>query len=243
VHVQQAEGDGFDSLLRAQARRSLAAAAVLGLAVVFLLLGLVGGPTFLFSPVWWGVVGALALAGVALVARAGRKGAAVRAEAAARGLDLGPLQRRVAPSRPRVVVWALLLIGWLSALVVVGGPALAAAELGHRTERAVAQQAVSWMPCPHCSRRAKAVILVGSRSHEVNLRGVAQDPSYYAPGIVVVFRAGRPDVAMALADYRDGAGPLPAIVGGTSTVVFLLGTWLLVRFRPRSDVRRGLVRR
>lgn len=231
--MPQPDRETFDDRFRSQSRRALGAAAVLGLAVVFLLVGLLSGPTFLYSPIWWGVVAALAALGLGLVLRARKGGAAVKAEAAAIGLDLRTLQRGAAPSRPRVMVWTLLLIGWISSLVLVGRPALAAAEIGGSTQRAVALQAVSWSPCSRCSQRAKAQIVVGGRLRDVALRGVAQDPSYYTAGIVVVFKAGDPAVAMASADYEDGTGPVPAVVVSTATALFLAGTWALMRIRVR----------
>lgn len=207
--------------------------------MVFLLVGLTGGPTFLFSPVWRGVVAAFFVVGVALALRTRKSGAALKAEAASRNLTLREVQRRATPSRQRVVIWTLLLIGWVSSLVVVAGPALAAAQLGAHTGRSVALQAESYTPCFRCLQRAKAWIKTRAGSVRVELRGVAQDPSYYTAGIVVIYKAGDPTTAMALADYNDGNGSVPPIVTAASTSLFLLATWGLTHTGSRRKTGRG----
>jgi hypothetical protein len=222
--VQRTEEAAFAEHVRQHARRVLTAAATLGLAFVFMLVGLTGGPTFLFSPMWRSLVVALLVVGATLVLCARKGGAALKAEAASLNVELREAQRRATPSRPRVAIWSVLLIGWLSCLVVVGSPALAAAQLG----------AKYYTPCSRCLPRGAAWIKTGTELVRVELRGVAQDPSYYKAGIVVIYKASDPSVAMALADYNDGNGSIPPIVAAASTSLFLLATWGLTHTRRRT---------
>jgi hypothetical protein len=232
--VQRTEEAAFAEHVRQHARRVLTAAATLGLAFVFMLVGLTGGPTFLFSPMWRSLVVALLVVGATLVLCARKGGAALKAEAASLNVELREAQRRATPSRPRVAIWSVLLIGWLSCLVVVGSPALAAAQLGANPSRAVALQAEYYTPCSRCLPRGAAWIKTGTELVRVELRGVAQDPSYYKAGIVVIYKASDPSVAMALADYNDGNGSIPPIVAAASTSLFLLATWGLTHTRRRT---------
>jgi hypothetical protein len=224
-------GDDLRSRVRSHARRSLRAAAVLGLGLVCFLMGFQTGPTFLDSPVWWSVTGAFLLVGGVLALRLLGPGRAIRYEVSSRGMSLRQLQRRASPARAGVAVWTLLLIGWIAALYIVGRPALAAAQLGGSTGRATALSARSWTPCARCSQHAEATIDVDGRQTDVQLRGVSQDPNFYVAGIRVIYKADNVGVAMAERDYDDGTGPIPPIVAATSTLVFCLGTWGLTHVK------------
>lgn len=222
-------------------RLCLTGAALAGIGVVFLLIGL-GGPTFVNSPLWWAIIAVLVIAGSVVFAKGLHHDHRAKRLAAATGNDRLGVSRQMSPPRGRVILWTFLLIGWITCCFIGAGPALAVRELGH-TGTAVAGDAQSWTPCSKCSQRAEASFSVNGQPVTAELRGVSQDDRYYRAGITIVYDVSKPTVAMAQADYRDGKGPVPAELIGGSTAVFFVGTWLLVVIPRRAPQPRRRGRR
>jgi len=127
-----------------------------------------------------------------------------------------------------VIVWTFLLIGWLSSLMLVVGPALGSSELTHPVN-AVAFGADAQIPCYRCSMVAWASFPVDGRVVTTDLRGLSQAATFYRPGIAIVYDSDAPTIAMARADYEAGKTDLVWVVVPLSTGLFGLGTWFLVR--------------
>ena len=102
-----------------------------------------------------------------------------------------------------VIVWTFLLIGWLSSLMLVVGPALGSSELTHPVN-VVAFGGGRSNPCYRCSMVAWASFPVYGRVVTTDLRGLSQSATFYRPGIAIVYDSDAPTIAMARADYEAG---------------------------------------
>jgi hypothetical protein len=200
----------------------------------FGVIGIASGSGFLRSSAWWFTLCLLLSAMAWHIVFSRTTPASSEARGSALGQFLVPSRRSRGPVSWRLVGWIFLLVGWISSIAIVGGPAIAVAELGSKPGRTVALNASSWSPCLRCSQRANAVIQLGDQPLQVALRGVDQNPGYYRAGILVVFRLENPTVAMAAADYADGTARASGVVATVATILFVLGTWALARIPSRA---------
>jgi hypothetical protein len=219
----------------------LVAAGVLGTDLVFLLLTATatGDPALRASRLVWTVIVVLGIVGSIIAIRA----ASLFLDTAIERDDWPRIHEELWSKRAicqrYVLVWTLLLIGWLTSLVMVVSPALGSSELTHPTS-AVAITADSRIPCPRCAMVAWASFDADGRMVTADLRGLSQAATFYNPGIVVVYDARDPAIAMARADYKAGKSGAVWLAVPISTAVFVFGTWALARLNARRRRRLSL---
>jgi hypothetical protein len=222
------------AIVRSLRRWMLGAAGVLGIGLVLALVVIRGDPALRDSWIAWATVLLLVCSGTAVALRAVMIYSHTKRTRDDWSEIRNELRDQRAINQKLVAIWTILLIGWLTALFMVSGPALGTSQLQNPV-RVGSISVQTYTPCLRgCSLQATATFPLNGRVVTAQLRGLSQDSRRYHSGMEIVYDARNPDIAMAASDYKSVSADDALAVIAVATLIFAVGTWYLVKRNGRS---------